>query len=102
MWEWHAGVWTRLLVAGVPPPTVEAPMAWDRARQQVVLLVPDTSGGLPAAQTWIWDGDAWSERQPAVSPPLRPESSMTWDAAGGTVLLPVPCCPGAVDQPTET
>jgi hypothetical protein len=102
MWEWHGGVWSRLLVSGVPPPTVQAPMAWDWTRDQVVLLVPDKADALPSAQTWVWDGVAWSQRHPATSPPLRPESSMTWDPVTGTVLLAVPCCPGAVDQRTQT
>ena len=102
MWSWRGGVWSRVLAGGVPPPTVSAPMAYDRVHQQVVLLVPDSSALLPRAQTWIWDGAAWSLRHPVASPPLRPESSMTWDPATGTVLLAVPCCPGAIDQSTET
>jgi hypothetical protein len=104
MWEWDGTEWSRLPVSAVPPPTVQAPMAWDSVHRQAVLLVPDNSGPLPQAATWTWDegADAWALQRPATSPPLRAESSMTFDPATGEVLLTVPCCPGATEQTTET
>jgi hypothetical protein len=102
MWQWRDGTWSRLPVRGLPPPAVQAPIAWDWTRQQVVLVVPDDSGPLPVAQTWTWDGTAWTRRHPLVSPPLRTESSMTWDPVTGDVLPTVPCCPNAFEQRTET
>jgi len=104
MWEWGGTEWSRLPVSGVPPPTVQAPMAWDGVHRRAVLLVPDNTGPLPLAQTWTWDeGSAdWNLQQPAVSPPFRAESSMTFDPATREVLLTVPCCAGATEQRTET
>ena len=68
VWEWDGTDW-HLIAQGTPLPTRTATMAYDAARQRVVLY-----GGFraawsePHADTWEWDGDTWTE----TSAPLRP------------------------------
>ncbi|HXA28295.1 MAG TPA: hypothetical protein VN193_06060 [Candidatus Angelobacter sp.] len=104
MWAWGGHSWTQLHPpGGLPPPATLAPMAWDRAHGDAVLVVPSATGGpLPVLDTWVWDGAAWSRHATAVSPPERSGSSMAFDPATGGVLLLVPCCQGSTTQQSET
>lgn len=104
MWSWQGSAWRPVQVSGgLPPPTVSAPMAWDRTRNQAVLLVADTAAGpVGSAQTWTFDGNAWIQQHPSTSPLLRPGSSMSFDPATGDVMLLVPCCSGTPTHISET
>jgi hypothetical protein len=104
MWLWGGHSWSALHPpGGVPPASMQAPMAWDAAHGSAVLVVPAGDGGLlPTVATWVWDGVAWSRRATAVSPPLRDGSSMAFDPTTGGVLLLVPCCKGSTTAQSET
>lgn len=70
-----------------PPGRIEAGMAYDAARRQVVLF-----GGLDSSQfslgdTWTWDGTTWTERHPQSSPSPRYGAHMAYDAARREVVL---------------
>jgi hypothetical protein len=55
-------------------------MAYDAARENVVLLAPEGT-------TWTWDGSTWTERFPTESPPASGEAAMAYDAATSSVVL---------------
>jgi FG-GAP-like repeat/Bacterial Ig-like domain (group 3) len=61
-------------------------MAYDAAREQVVLFgaAPITGSALP--DTWVWDGANWTQKSPVNSPPLL-NVAMTYDAARQQVVL---------------
>jgi hypothetical protein len=103
VWAWRGNAWRQVdSSSGPPPPSMAAPIAWDRARHQAVLVVPDPAGAINAAQTWTFDGHAWTWQHPATAPVLRMGSSMTFDPATGGILLLVPCCPGTTTHISET
>ena len=61
-------------------------MAWDAARQRVVLF--GGSGGLARlSDTWEWDGATWTQRTPVASPPGRNWHAMAYDAARQRVVV---------------
>lgn len=87
--------WTARSPAG-PGPRMDAAMAYDAVRQEVVLfggLVSVTgnfSSGFEynkSAQTWVWNGTTWTLRSPPTSPPARSNHSMAYDASRDRVIL---------------
>src|SRR6266571_1161110 len=62
-WEWDGAGWTKRSLAVSPPAAVLAPMAYDSARGEVVLLGPPQPYGL-LATTWTYDGTTWTQRSP--------------------------------------
>jgi hypothetical protein len=61
-------------------------MAWDAARQRVVLF--GGFGGLARlSDTWEWDGATWTQRTPVASPPGRNWHAMAYDAARQRVVV---------------
>jgi len=54
-------------------------MAYDLARQRVVLFGGDA--GWAMADTWEWDGKDWTHLQPSTSPLYRWQHAMAYDAA---------------------
>jgi hypothetical protein len=60
--------WVRLTPTVSPPIGYRAPMAYDAATQQVILL--DQSGGSTNGATWAWTGTTW--RPFGLPPSLRP------------------------------
>lgn len=63
-WAWDGQTWTQLYPTTSPPPQIYPSMAYDGARQEVVLFDERTG-------TWIWDGSSWQQPQGAEQPPLR-------------------------------
>src|SRR5687767_6671464 len=95
----HAGAWISaglLLTVAVRAQTdwvrarilerrSDAAMAYDAARQRVVLF-----GGIDVTalgDTWEWDGVSWSQRNPVVNPTPRSLHAMAYDAARRRVVL---------------
>jgi hypothetical protein len=64
-----------------------AAMAYDAARQQLVVVGRLASDGGSLAHTWTWDGQTWGEQLPATSPPARRNASMAYDAARQQIVL---------------
>ncbi|MBN1607496.1 MAG: hypothetical protein JW940_12735 [Polyangiaceae bacterium] len=68
-----------------PPARAGHAMAYDTARQRVVLFGGGDGGWL--GDTWEWDGGAWTQCTPATSPPKRHSHAMAYDAARKRVIL---------------
>jgi hypothetical protein len=89
-WVWNGSSWA--LQAGTePPPRTGGRMAYDGARQKLVLFGGNVPGVSNPNQylndTWEWDG-AWvaSTASPASSPPPRSQPILTTDPDGGVLL----------------
>ncbi|MFY9342582.1 MAG: kelch repeat-containing protein, partial [Planctomycetota bacterium] len=65
-------------------------MAYDSARQRVVLFGGNSNGQWPAGalgDTWEWDGYSWEQKLPAASPAPRAHGAMAFDASRGVCVL---------------
>jgi hypothetical protein len=75
------------------PPEARAghAMAYDRARQRVVLFGGgDTGVGnsrLFDVRTWEWNGQRWTARVTKLAPPARRDHAMVYDSERGVVVL---------------
>ena len=86
-WEWDGSLWVERTPATSPTARAGHVMAYDSARDRVVLFGGyDESGGF-LADTWEWNGSTWIERTPATSPPARSWGAMVYDVARGRVVL---------------
>lgn len=92
LWEWNAKEWC-LVAANGPHPRTFPAMAYDVARNRVVLFggnrvlfgtESDTATFLQ--DCWEWDGARWREL-PIATPPARAEASMVYDEARKRVVL---------------
>jgi len=61
-------------------------MAWDSARDRVVLFGGAASTTAMLADTWVWDGQAWT-RIEVEGPSPRAYAAATYDSARGRVVL---------------
>jgi Galactose oxidase, central domain len=90
LWTWDGAAWTELTpTSGSPPPRTGHAMAYDAARDRLVLFGGrDPDGGVDRyGDTWEWDGAEWVDVTPADSPPARGAHAMAYDAERGRVLL---------------
>jgi hypothetical protein len=95
-WEWDGvvwwtgGAWVMRQPPTVPPPRWSPAMAYDAARDRVVMFGGYSPPSL-LADTWEWVGDTWVERTPSpllsVSPAPRWVHAMTYDSARERVVL---------------
>lgn len=87
-WAWNGARWTRIATTG-PSPRYLASIAYDAARQRVVLYGGET-GSYPditvLSDTWEWDGHGWT-RLATTGPSTRVHKSMTYDRARQRVVL---------------
>jgi cysteine-rich repeat protein len=97
-WEWDGAAWTKIALAdgSRPPPRYVPAMAYDAARNRVVLYGGSYYDDLfqtvsSRSDTWEWDGTTWTERQPVGSVPPAPPwvatHTMAYDAAHGRIIL---------------
>jgi hypothetical protein len=86
-WEWDGTNWFKKTPAHAPPARFNAAMAYDAARNRVVLFGGYNDNDIPIGDTWEWDGVDWIERSPTNSPTPRPGSAMAFDAARGVTVL---------------
>ncbi len=90
-WEWDgaASTWTQRTPAVVPAARYGHQLAYDSARQRVVMFGGYCGTGCVLADTWEWDGAAgtWTQRSPAISPPGRYSFGMCFDEPRQRVLL---------------
>jgi hypothetical protein len=86
-WTWDGTTWTKHHSAVSPIGRTDTSMAYDAARQQVVLFGGSDPGGGSTDQTWTWDGVRWMRQLPAQSPPARSWAAMAYDAAAGKIVL---------------
>lgn len=85
-WVRRGTTWSQRAVAG-PSARVSHALAFDGARNQVVLFGGVGGPGVTLQDTWIWDGTAWSSRSPATSPPPRGDHVLAYDPGTQRVLL---------------
>jgi hypothetical protein len=71
---------------GSPPPRYGMGMAYDGARQEVVMFGGFDQFNDPLGDTWVWDG-SWSPLDPPNSPGPRYGLKMTYDAARHEIVL---------------
>jgi hypothetical protein len=76
--------WTQKQDIG-PSSRMSLGVAYDQARQRVVLFGGDP-GGTPLADTWQWDGALWTQVAD-IGPSGRHGTGMTYDAARQAVVL---------------
>lgn len=88
-WEWNGTTWTQLNPPVKPSARYEHSMAYDVARQRVVLF-GGTSQSLGITwfrDTWEWDGTTWTLRAQASGPSAEAQHSMAYDAASQRTVL---------------
>ncbi|MFN0252250.1 MAG: kelch repeat-containing protein [Kofleriaceae bacterium] len=80
-WTWTAsGGWVLRQPLASPSPRIQAVMANDPYRDEVV-LVGGTQGNNPLGDVWTWDGTTWSRRFPDDPPPLLAAAAAAYDNA---------------------
>lgn len=87
-WAWDGASW-RLLTVGGPPARKWPAMAYDEARDEIVLF--GGLGGIGRAQppfgdTWRWNGSQWREVH-TTGPSPRDHVRMGWEHVGGRLIL---------------
>ena len=85
-WEWDGQQWRRVATSG-PPRRLESAMAYDEARQRIVLFGGfNPESGTMYGDTWTWDGTTWTQL-PGAGPSARCAHAMTYDGGRQAVVL---------------
>jgi len=85
-WEWDGTNWTLRQPAHKPGGRHSHAMAYDSARQRIVLFAGDSNGWWQN-DTWEWDGTNWNFCRPATSPAIRANHAMAYDSSRQRVVL---------------
>jgi len=85
-WVWNGTNWSVKGPANQPSQRDYHSMAYDAARQQVVLF-GGWNGFSESNDIWVWDGANWMQESPANSPTSRAFHAMAYDAAHERVVL---------------
>ncbi len=87
LWAWDGSNWSEVDDGDRPPsPRSGAGMAYDSARQKVVVFGGyDNTGPRTFADTWSWDGTAWTEGP--AGPPARLQHGMAYDPAESRIVV---------------
>ncbi|MBI3893680.1 MAG: PKD domain-containing protein [Candidatus Wallbacteria bacterium] len=88
-WEWDGTNWADRTPATSPGIRETPGLAYDAARDRVVLFggFSRAPGGGILGDTWEWDGTNWSQKFTATSPPARDSHGMAFDNVRNRVLL---------------
>ena len=78
--------WTQIKPSSSPSPRYSHAMAYDSARQRVVLFGGWTSRYI-RNDTWEWDGRNWTLIKPTNSPSIRYSHAMAYDSARRRTVL---------------
>src|SRR5437588_1774835 len=107
-WTFDGSTWTQQHPATLPPARYFGSIAYDEARQVIVLFGGITCTQTPAAtvcpaatDTWTWDGANWTEQHPTLSPPPRYSQAMAYDAKHQQVVMFSGCfesCPAMLSD----
>jgi hypothetical protein len=87
LWFFDGDDWTEQEIedANAPPGRAYAGLAWDHARDQLVLHGGHDNSGVvsfpnPIAETWTWDAtDGWQQPQQASLPIVSTQAATAWD-----------------------
>lgn len=104
-WEWNAApreqsalggrtcgidadglTWTRADAVQAPPAREHHALAWDAARQRVVLFGGSSDGGL-LGDTWTWTGVTWEQHRQPQPPGPRERPALAWHPGSQRVVL---------------
>ena len=85
-WEWDGTTWLPRTPVTSPLARRGHALAYDAARQRVVLFGGQGNGG-NFSDTWEWDGTTWLPRTPVASPLARSVHALAYDAARQRVVL---------------
>ncbi len=87
VWAWDGTAWSQKAAAGdspgIPSRRTNSAMAYDAARQRIVLFGGEK--GPSFGDTWLWDGSRWASAP--GGPPARHYHAMAYDAARSQVVL---------------
>ncbi|MBK8974905.1 MAG: hypothetical protein IPM29_03185 [Planctomycetes bacterium] len=62
-------------------------MAYDDARQEIVLFGGDLGGNVPSGETWLWDGTRWRMSAARGPSPRLGHDNLAVDAGRGELVL---------------
>ncbi|MCI0539244.1 MAG: hypothetical protein L0Z50_28895 [Verrucomicrobiales bacterium] len=82
-WTWTGTNWKQHFPVTSPSNRAEAQMAYDAARQQVVLF----GGTQGRDETWVWDGLNWKQLFPLTRPTGRSGGGMAYDPVRQLIIL---------------
>lgn len=86
-WAWDGSAW-RLRPVVIAPGFCPAPeMAYDAARQNVVLFCGYGQGVGTLGATWTWNGAVWTLRTTATAPSPRQHYVLAYDTTRGETVL---------------
>lgn len=86
-WRWNGATWTQVSSPLSPAPRSYHAMAFDAARNVVVLFGGATSTATTVDDTWEFDGAAWHQESPAHRPSPRCKAACVYAPAAGRTLL---------------
>lgn len=86
-WTWNGTEWTLLQPGVAPQARAYAGMAYDAARQRIVMFGGLNSSNETLADTWEWNGAAWLQLAPLHAPVARAFFAMAYDAARANTVL---------------
>src|SRR5690606_21172079 len=90
LWSFDGTAW-RKSTAPAPPGRIEHMLAYDAARDELVLYGGNDAGGdeLTSTETWLYDvaGDTWRSVATTPAPPLRTNGVMAYDTARARTVL---------------
>lgn len=84
-WAWDGSSWTNLVPLSSPPPLSGHAMAYDAARDRIVMFGADYDDPSSVFQTWEWDGATWGRAFPANSPTTT--GRIVYDSARQRVIF---------------
>jgi len=89
VWSSAARTWSRRAPATAPTARAHHAMAFDAARNEIILFGGDSAGFVRHNDTWVWNGatSTWTQRTPALSPSPRSSALMVFDSSRGLVVL---------------
>lgn len=91
-WEWDGSTWSKKFSATAPAPRYGATMAYDPARNEMVLFGGGRdlyTGQRPIffSDTWAWDGTRWQQKATTVAPSPRIGARMEYNPELGQIVL---------------
>jgi hypothetical protein len=84
-WEYDGVNWTQITTASSPSPRQDHAIAYDSARQKVVMF-GGYANGYPD-ETWEYDGVNWTQVTTNTTPSARDQHAMIYDTARGMVVM---------------
>lgn len=85
-WTWNGVAWSRKSPATSPPHREEFALAWDAARQRVVMF-GGRANGVFLNDTWEWNGTDWNQVFPTTTPVARSRPAMCYDRVRQETLM---------------